>query len=257
MGYLNKTQMSRLALILTIIIVSCNPSKKERILDSIENNDSISFKSIENTTDFWKYSQFILKYPESDYFNLTLEKYHKTRDEYYDSVAMPIIDCFRNCATIKIKTNQQIIYEQELIKKEDLQDSLFMFFTDKSYNENRPQKKQVQDVYDNPQNITKGYVELQYVNDSCNTLQSIVKDIHYSLNTYKNYLARNWYKKDYVKLNKLENNHLDSLLENRLILFGWDEEIFIPPPPRPSSHIIYFNDTLIEEEIVEIENTIK
>ncbi len=95
--------MRILTFILTLIIVSCNTSKNGRTPESIENVDSISFKLIDNTSDFWEYSQFILKYPESEYFNLALEKYHKSRNEYYDRVGMPIIDCFRNCASIQIK----------------------------------------------------------------------------------------------------------------------------------------------------------
>jgi hypothetical protein len=247
--------MRILTCILTLIIVSCNSSKNGRIPESIENVDSISFKLIDNTSDFREYSQFILKYPESEYFNLALEKYHKTRNEYYDSVGMPIIDCFRYCASIQIKANQQIIYEHELIKKEDLQDSLFNFFCNDNYNEFKPEKKYTEDVYGRPQEISKGHVQLEYINDSCAILQSVVKDIHYSLDTYKNYLSKKWYQKEFEELAKLEKLHLDSLLEYKLILLGWDKFTVPPPPPRPSAHEKYWPDSLSEAELEELEKT--
>jgi len=201
---------------------------------------------IENKSDYREYSKFLLKYPESEYFNQALEKYHKTRNNYYDSVGMPIIDCFRNCTAIKIRANQQIIYEHELIKTEDLQDSLFTFFCNDNYQEFRSQKKQVEDVYGRPQEITKGYIQLQYIKDSCSILQAIVKDIHHALDSYKKYLSKNWYQKKITELRKLEKHHLDSLLENRLVLFVWDKEIIVPPPPpMPSMHEKYGPDTLI------------
>ena len=72
--------------------------------------------------------------------------------------------------------------------------------------------------------ISKGYVQLQYIKDSCDLIQSVVIDIHQSLNSYKNYLSQNWYHKKFVELEDLEIHHLDSLLDNRLRLFGLDKE---------------------------------
>ncbi len=255
--------MRILTLILTFIIVSCNVPKNEGRQESIENIDSIAFKLVENTSDFWEYSKFILKYPESEYLQQALDKYHKKRDEYYDSTGMPIIDCFRNCAAIQIKANQQIIFEHELIKSADLQDSLFAFFCNGNYEAFKPEKKYIDDVNGSPQEISKGHVQLQYINDSCDILKSVIMDIHNSLNLYKNYLSKNWYHKEFVELGKFEKNHLDSLLENRLILFGWDKEYTFPPPPpppppppRPSAHEKYWPDSLSEAEMEELEEAL-
>jgi hypothetical protein len=242
-----------------MIVTSCSIPKKRVPQETMENIDSIAFRMIENTADFWKYSQFILKYPESSYFNLALDKYHKTRDEYYDSVGMPVIDCFSDCADIQIKANQKIVYEHELINKEDLQDSLLKFFCNENYEEFKPEHKQTEDVYGRLQEISKGHVQLQYINDSSAILQSVIKDIHHSLRSYKNYLSLNWYQKQFVELERHEKHHLDSLLDNRLILFGWDKELVVPPPPpppRPSMHESYWPDSLNEVEAKELENAL-
>ncbi len=209
---------------------------------------------IENTIEYWEYSKFILKYPESKYFNLALKKYYQTRNEYYDSVGIPIVDCFRNCAALKIKSNNQILFEHDLINKEDLQDSLLNFFINEKYEDSKPEKKYIKDIYDRPQEISKGQVQLEYIHDSCTILQSVVKDIHSSLESYKNYLSKNWYKNEFVKLGELEKHQLDSLLEYRLVLFGCDKFI-VPPPPPPRPHVhevfwpdtVYLNDTGWEE----------
>jgi len=225
--------------------------------ETIDCEDSIAYNQIENTSDFWEYSIFILKYPESKYFNIALDKYHKSRDEFFDSVEMPIIDCFSNCASIQIKANQQIIYEHEFISQKDLQDSLFKFFCNDNNEELKPEKKYTDDVYGKPQEISKGHVQLQYINDSCAILQSVVKDIHYSISSYKNYLSKNWYKKEFKELGENEKHHLDSLLENRLILFGWDKEYIVPPPPpRPSLHEKYWPDSLTDDESEELEKAL-
>ncbi len=247
--------MRILLFILALIVTSCSFPKKRVPQETTENVDSITFKLIENSSDFWEYSKFILKYPESNYFNLALDKYHKTRVEYYDSVGMPIVDCFGNCAAIQIKANQQIIYEHELINKKDLQDSLLKFFINENYEELKPEKMYVKDVFGRTQEISKGHVQLEYINDSCAILQSVVKDIHYSISSYKNYLSSNWYQKKFEELEELEKHHLDSLLENRLILFGWDKEYIVPPPPpRPSAHDKYWSDSLSEVEKLELES---
>jgi hypothetical protein len=51
---------------------------------------------------------------------------------------------------------------------------------------------------------------------------------------------------------------LDSLLDNRLILFGWDKEYLMPPPPppRPSAHEKYWPDSFSEDEIIEIDSAV-
>lgn len=249
--------MRVLLFLLTFAVVSCGTPKSIESVDCFDDIDAIFFKQIENTPDFWEFSKFILKYPESSYFDIALDKYYKARDEYYDSICPPIQDCFRNCAIVQIKTNQQIFYEYELIKKEDLQDSLLNFFSNENYQDFKPEKKYIEDAYGRAQEISKGYIQLQYIKDSCATLQSVVLDIHHSLNSYKNYLSQNWYQKKFIELDDLENHHLDSLLDNRLILFGWDKELVLPPPPPPPSmHEKYWPDSLTEDEMEELEKAL-
>ena len=249
--------MKVLLFILTLVVVSCGTPKSNESVDCIDSIDAISFKQIENTPDFWEYSKFILKYPESSYFNIALDKFHKARDRYHDSICPPVQDCFRNCAIVQIKTNQQIFYEYELIKKEDLQDSLLEFFCNENYQEYKPEKKYIEDAYGRAQEISKGYVQLQYIKDSCDLIQSVVIDIHQSLNSYKNYLSQNWYHKKFVELEDLEIHHLDSLLDNRLRLFGLDKEhVLPPPPPPPLMHEKYWPDSLTEDEMEELEKAL-
>ena len=234
MGHFEKLYMKALNFILILILISCNFSQKKENRMSIGIVDSIAFYKIKKTSEFLEFSKFILQYPESEYFNNALKKYHMTRDAYYDSVGrMQIIDCFRNCANIQIKANQELIYEHELISKKDLHDSLLEFFCNENYQELRAQKKYIEDVNGKTQEISKGHIQLQYINDSCAILQPIVKDIHNSIKSYKNYLSENWYQKELSELGKVEKSHLDSLLQYRLILFGWDEEYVVPPPPPP------------------------
>ena len=186
------------------------------------------------------------------YFGLALAKYHKTRVESYDSVGLPNFDCSIDCAAIQIKSNQQIVYERELIEEKALQDSLFLFFCNDNNEEIKSQKKIIFDVYGKPQEISIGYVQLEYINDSCSVLQSVIKDIQYSLNSYKNYLSKIWYQKEYIDIGKPEKTHLDSLLENRLILFGRNKEYIVTPPPSPPTHEECRPDSLIEAEAEEL-----
>lgn len=257
--YYSIIEMRILIFILTLTVVSCSSPEKRTNQETFENEDSIAYKRIRSTSEYWEYSRFILKYPDSKYFNQALDKYHKSRDEYYESTGMPIIECFRNCAAIQIKANQQIIFEHELINQKDLQDSLLEFFRNVNNDEFRPEKKYINDVYGSPQEISKGSVELQYINDSCAILQSVVKDINNSISSYKSYLSMNWYQKEFEELDEHEKHHLDSLLDYRLTLFGWDKEYIVPPPPPPprrSMHKKYWSDSLSEVEIEELEKAL-
>ncbi|TAJ14059.1 hypothetical protein DMA11_06815 [Marinilabiliaceae bacterium JC017] len=227
-----KTSMRLFYVILLLGVISCNTFIKKNQMSEM-NIDSMAYKQIENTTEFWEFARFILKYPESEFFYPALQRYHLVRNAYYDSVGMPIIDCFRNCASIQIKANQKIVFEGEQIELKDLHDSLLVFFCNADYCEFKPEIKYVDDVYGNPQEISKGNIQLEYINDSFTVLQTVVKEIRNSIRSYKNYLAQKWYKKKLEELVLEEEKHLDSLFYYRLMLFGWDEEYIVPPLPPP------------------------
>ncbi len=193
----------------------------------------MAFQQIQNTNDFWEFSKFVLEYPESEFFYTALQKYHSTRDAYFDSIDMPIIDCFRNCANIQIKGDQRILFEHKLVKLEALHDSLLNFYLNDEYDESKPEKKYIEDVYGKPQEISKGHIQVQYINDSCAVLQNVMKEISCSIFSYKKYLSQKWYHKKWEKLEIEERDHLNFLFYNRLIIFGWDEEYVVPPPPPP------------------------
>lgn len=226
-----KHAMKVLIYIIILIFFSCNSHEKNVFQETFENADSIAFSKIENTIHFWEFSKFILKYPNSKYFYIALNKYNEVRDKYYDSIAMPVVECFNNCAAIQIKANQQIVYEHKLIKMRDLKDSLFDFFCNKNNENNKPERMYVCDVYGNTREIFKGHIEISYVNDSCDILQNVVKGIHNSLISYKNYLSMNWYKKQYSELSQFEKQNMDLLFENILIFYSWNKEYTIQPPP--------------------------
>ena len=228
--------MRLLISIMIIVLISCNLKENKQNDNSAINIDSIEYSKIQDTREFWRFSKFILKYPESEFFNSALDKYHRTREEFYDSLGgMPIIDCFRNCVGIQIKTNQKIVYEHELIKKKDLQDSLLAFFINANNEEYKPSMRYTKDLNDSLREISNGHIQLEYINDSCAILKFVVKEIHNSINLYKSHLSRDWYQTEIANLEKAKKNHLDSLLDNRLVIFGYDKIYAVPKPPPPPS----------------------
>lgn len=218
-------------IILIFFLFSCGNSLKRTKQEVDHDNDSIVFKKIENSHDYRSFSKFILENPKSKYFKKALTMYHVKWVSYYDSIDMPILDCFQNCANIHIKANQEIAFEGQLIKHESLYDSLLVFLVNKDNAENRPEKKIVEDVYGNIHEISKGHIQLEYIIDSCEIIQDVAYDIKRALDSYKEYLSEDWYSQKLEKLSLTEKNQIDSLLQYRLMLYGWDKEYVVPPPP--------------------------
>ncbi|MFB6344085.1 hypothetical protein ACE1ET_20370 [Saccharicrinis sp. FJH62] len=216
-------------LYLIIGLTSCNLSIQEK--DNTTDVDSIHFSLIKNSSDYNKFSIFLLKYPDSKYFDQAVNLYLVKRDNYFDSIGWPIIDCFRNCADIKIRTNGEILFEYDKIEVDDLKDSLISFLINEKNSITKPEKKFVTDLNDSEQQISMGHVILAFVTDSCEMLQERIKDISISYYAYKNYLAKSWYNTGFKDLDKIKMNHLDSLLQNRLILYRFEKEYLTPPPP--------------------------
>jgi hypothetical protein len=63
-------------------------------------------------------------------------------------------------------------------------------------------------------------------------IQDVIIEISKSMDSYKNYLSKDWYLKDFSDLSKVESNLIDSLLRYRLILYGFDKEYILPPLPQ-------------------------
>ena len=241
--------MRLIYLILVIGLSACSLTIQR---DRSKNNDrdSIFYNQIKDSGEFTLFSEFLLKYPDSKYFNQALKAYFEEREKYYDKNGWPIIDCFRNCANIKIRPNQEIIFEYEKIEFTDLKDSLLTLLINEDYSEFKPEKKEVEDLNGVIQEISKGHVELTYVKDSCQNLQEVLIEISHSYNEYKNHLSRNWYHEDFEYLDKFKREHLDSMFCYRLFIYEFDKE-YLPPPPPPCSEAEVLN--LVEDE-VNIEN---
>jgi len=228
------TIMKLLFFIIVIFLSSCGTIKKEN-QNSVINKDSLAFYQIEETDPYWDFSKFILEFPESDYLTEALTKYYQKKTEYYKEKGPGIHECWSNCAIVRINTNREIEYENELINSDYLVDSLVVFFSNSNDIETLASKKDVKDVNGKNQKITKGYIELQYVKDSCDNLQNVIIEINHSLLSYKDVIANNWYEKTYTNLTNTEKTHLDSLLQYTLRLNGWDK--FPPSPPSPPSNL--------------------
>jgi hypothetical protein len=167
-----------------------------------------------------------------------LKIYYKKRDAYLDSIDLPIMDCFRNCANIQIRANQDLKYEYESIEFKSLFDSLTIFFESKDGNRNCSEKWRISDINGTPQLISKGHIEVEYINDSCEILQDVVTEINKSIISYKEFLAKEWYDKKLTELPVIARNQIDSLMRYRLILYGWDKERILPPPPPPPNDFL-------------------
>lgn len=198
-------------LLIIISLISCISHSKQEKQEVTSNSDSIAYKHIENSKEFIVFSKYILEHPQSKYFQEALEKYHAKRNAYYDSIGdMPVIDCFRNCANIQIRANQEIIYEHVLIRLEDLYDSLGVFLCNVDDKEFYPEKKMIEDINDIARPLSKGHIEVQYVNDSCDVLQEVVTEISRSIDTYKEYLSQGWYNKTIRELDSINLHFIPS-----------------------------------------------
>lgn len=229
-------------LLMAFILSSCNTSfNKSKSYNNIH-TDSIVFYNIRNTNKYWLFSEFLLKYPESIYYKNALTSYKKTRDAYYDSLGWPIIDCFRNCASIKIRPNQNILFEHEKINLADLKDSLVTFLINKDDSELKPEKIEIENLNGEIQEVSKGHIELIYVKDSCKNIQQVLIAISESYNIYKNNLSLNWYNKKFEHLDIDRKGQIDSMFLYRLHIFEFEKEYLSPPPP-PSSEPDVFKIT--------------
>ena len=243
--------MKLIYLLIAIVFTSCGSSlEKKSGKEMIA--DSICFSHIQDTCDYWLYSDFLLKYPKSEYYKNALLLYHKKRNAYYDSIGWPIIDCFRNCANIKIRPNLEILFEYKKIELADLKDSLLSHLINIDYSELKPEKKKVKDFNGVLRELSKGHVELTYIKDSCENIQDVLIAISESYNLYKNHLSKGWYKKEFNDLDKERVKHLDVLFQYRLLLYEFDKE-YLPPPPPPESEVelleIVDDGVILEEEI--------
>ena len=218
-------------LILTICLFSCNIKTKTERQENCQSLDSINFELIKDSKDFMVFSEFILNNPFSNYFFNAIKLYDKTMMDFMDSIGgFPPSECRRNCASIDLKPDNTIAYEGMTIPISSIQDSLLAFLINKNNFHYLPEKLIIKDKDGNPHEISIGRVELQFVNDSCDYLQDIVFEINKSIKLYKNYLSKDWYSMDLNQLSKSNKELIDSLMTNRLILFGFDKYYILPPP---------------------------
>lgn len=223
--------------ILILFLISCTNSIKTNKQEK-DNCDSIDFEKIENSKDYREYSEFILKNPKSKYVNEALKIYGKKREAYLESIGMPVFDCFRNCANIQIRPNQEIEFEYELIKLESLHDSLLAFLINKNDAYNRPEKEVIDNSNGKLMLVSKGRVELEYVFDSCQVLPSVVEEIKKSIESYKDFLSNDWYSKNLSELSFSKKAKIDSIMRFRLEIYGWDKERILSPSPPTNETIL-------------------
>ena len=144
---------------------------------------------------------------------------------------IPILECWRNCALIDLNTKNEIAYEGMKISLSALHDSLLSFFININNSEKLPEKRIFNDNKGIPHEISNGRIELHYVNDSCDFIQDVIKEISESINSYKNYIANTWYSTELNTLSRHEKNIIDSLMRYRLILYRYEKYYILPPPP--------------------------
>jgi len=195
--------------------------------------DSIAFRNLKHVNDFLELSSFLIKYPDSKYFDEVVQLYFEKKRMLFDSIGWPIIDCFGNCANIKIRPNQEILFEFETTKLENLKDSLFVFFVNENNSELKSSQKEIVNYDGMLRRLSMGYVELTFIKDSCEIFQSVTKEISKSIDLYKNYLSKTWYNKDIGDLDMTRLQNLDSIINPRLLIISLEQEYFLPPPPPP------------------------
>lgn len=221
--------MKLTALIFFIFLFSCNSKNIEN--DCLD-NDSVQFELIKDSKDYMDFSDFALNYPHSDYFFDAINLYDKRFNDYLDSIGdMPTYSCKRNCASIDLKPDNTIGYEGMTISISSIHDSLLTFFINENDLPSLPEKIIVEDQNKIPFELSRGKVQLQFVKDSCDQIQSVILEINRSIKSYKTHLAQNLYSTDYKKLSKSKVMFFDSLMTKRLILFGFDKYYILPPPP--------------------------
>ncbi len=208
-------------LAIEVINQSCLLSQVQ--IDENIKYDSLYFENIKKSNHFTDYSTFILKYPYSVYFNQALGLYYKKRIAYVDSTGFSIgSNCFRNCAHIIILTNQNILLENETVRLCDLKDSLLTFLINKYGSISKSEEIDVMDRNGSNRQISKGYVKLSYVKDSCEILQDAINEISMAYTSYINLISKGWYNMDFYELESNKIQQLDSLFQGRLLLFELD-----------------------------------
>jgi len=225
-SFLLRTRHLASVYLLMLLCASCKDNYQDSNVSLKEVLDSLSFKQIQASRDFEDFSNFILQYPESRYLNMAVDRYFVLRDEYYDKFGVPEIDCFSDCANIYLDSKQTLVYEHQVIKKEDLHDSLFVFLINKENNANLPIQYEAKDSEGNIYRLSKGYIQLSFIQDSSASLHEVLGEINQSIESYKHYLITELHGQDAFDQNSYKEKQIDSLLNfrHKLLLFRFDKE---------------------------------
>ena len=216
-------------LVFSIIFSSCKkgtPSLGSDVLD---------WKATSKSTDFWDYSAFIQKYPESTLFDTALSSYFHVRDAAWEEDGMPIVDCFRNCADIRIMNDDNLLFENEKCKIESLRKLAFEFILNEEKDINKPETKSYKipgTNQDGEMNIGIFWIHIMNEKQQNHNVQRVVSELVKGINDYKNHVEKQWYGTNPSETSKAV---IDSLNANRLFFWGFDGEPFPTPPPMPEN----------------------
>lgn len=211
-------------LLLISLISLCRTDNQN---DVSKNN---SWEVVSNSTNYLDFVRFIIENPKSEYFNQSIEKYFKLFESNIGNVGD--WDCFSDCASVFIKPNGKISFEDEEIELDSLRYKSFQFLLNKSNDNKLPQKIIIRDNEGNERFISKGIFEISYIIDSCSNFQVVVENIVKGISDYKDFLSNDWYKIERSKLQPEDYNLINSFLDTRMIFWRYKEvpKVTLPTP---------------------------
>jgi|GEM_PF-5293417 len=201
--------------ILFSLLSSCSKNSENKIWNEIEKTNQI--ESI---------VEFLIENPTTRNFNKAINKYQKIIEsrEYLSRA-----ECFENCKSINIYTNNNFLYNNENNKLELIENESYNFLT-KETNSRSNYKLKINNTL-----VTPKWFEIIYVKDSCEVLQPVIEKLAAGIKKYRNDISKEAFSKKFKDLTQNEKNEMKILTKHILNFIQFENgNIFyrnqIPPP---------------------------
>lgn len=206
-----------------MLVISCNQKEGEKS----SYTDIEVWDSVKVSLYHYDYSNFMYNFPESKFFDTALVRYFKYQEKLYDSIGPPMWDCFNRCISIIVTKNDSVLFEHYPILIEDLNKSSLTYLINENNDEMMPEQKLAKDKNGLERYVSEGFFYLQTDLESNDKLRQSITEIKLAYKNYKNYLAQNWFKKEFDKLEFDKKELIDDIVTQKIELGKYYEFIIV------------------------------